>query len=70
MDIEQIKLSLKVNEETRNNIFDSLKNTNDNDLKLNLLSQLKEIDQNIVYHNSLLSKNGKDKKFIIKKLYR
>ena len=70
MDIEQIKLSLKVNEETRNNIFDSLKNTNDINLKLNLLSQLKEIDQNIVYYNSLLSKNGKDKYFIIKKLYR
>ena len=51
MDIEQINISIQVNEETKKTIIDSLKNTNDIKLKTQLLSQLKEINENIIYYN-------------------
>ena len=60
MDIEQINISIQVNEETKKTIIDSLKNTNDIKLKTQLLSQLKEIDENIIYYNSLKIKKGKN----------
>ena len=60
MDIEQINISIQVNEETKKTIIDSLKNTNDIKLKTQLLSQLKEIDENIIYYNSLKIKKSKN----------
>ena len=60
MDIEQINISIQVNEETTKTIIDSLKNTNDIKLKTQLLSQLKEIDENIIYYNSLKIKKSKN----------
>ena len=45
MDIEKINISMQVNEETKKTIIESLKNTNDINLKTQLLSQLKEIEK-------------------------
>ena len=60
MDIEQINISIQVNEETKKTIIESLKNTNDINLKTQLISQLKEIGEKIIYNNSLKIKKYKN----------
>lgn len=59
MDETIILETIKTIEETKKQILNKLSQNNDLKEKIELINQLKEIDNNLIYYDNLLKKKGK-----------
>ena len=59
MDEKIIFETIKTIEETKKQILNKLSQNNDLKEKIELINQLKEIDNNLIYYDNLLKKKGK-----------
>ena len=59
MEIKQINESIKINIDIKNNILDQLKKAKTLKERMELVKELKSIDENIIYYNNILKNKGK-----------